>query len=138
MERVIGDEQAKGVPKMIRLTDSLEPFLTPPEIAKLLRVSPEKVLCWIRKAELKAINISEGFRPRYRIRREDLDLFLRSREVQPPPPRTRQAHRMRRSPTPPEGGPIDPILGKELLKKGQAERVGNKYYRVWNGTILFY
>ena len=66
------------------MTDSLEPYLTPPEIAKLLRVSLEKVVGWIRKAELKAINISEGYRPRYRIRREDLDLFLRSREVQPP------------------------------------------------------
>jgi hypothetical protein len=30
--------------------------LTPPEIAKFLRVSPEKVLGWIRRAELAAIS----------------------------------------------------------------------------------
>jgi len=59
------------------MTDSLDPFLTPPEIAKLLRVSSEKVLGWIRKAELKAVNASEGFLPRYRIRREDLDYSSR-------------------------------------------------------------
>lgn len=116
------------------MTDSLETYLTPPEIAKLLRVSSEMVLGWIRKAELKVVNVSEGFRPRYRIRREDLDLFLRSREVQPPAPR---ALRVGRKPLTPEGGPIDPVLGKQLAKKGQAEKVGNKYYRVWNGITLF-
>ena len=117
------------------MTDSLEPYLTPPEIAELLRVSSEKVLGWIRKAELKAVNVSEGFRPRYRIRREDLDLFLRSREVQPPAPR---APRERQKPLTPEGSPIDPELGEKLLKKGQAEKVGDKYYRVWNGMTLFF
>ena len=101
------------------MTDSLEPYLTPPEIAKLLRVSSEKVLNWIRKAELKAVNVSEGFRPRYRIRREDLHLFLRSREVQPPAPR---ASRVRRKPLTPEGGPIDSVLVEKLLKKGQATK----------------
>ena len=117
------------------MTDSLERYLTPPEIAKLLRVSSEKVLNWIRKAELKAVNVSDGFRPRYRIRREDLDLFLRSREIQPPSPR---APRVRQKPVTPEGGPIDPVLGQELLKKGQAEKVGKHYYRIWNGMTLFF
>ena len=37
-------------------TDSLKPYMTPPEIAELLRASPEKLLRWIRKAELKAVN----------------------------------------------------------------------------------
>jgi len=119
------------------MTDSLKPYLMPPEIAKLLRVSSEKVLGWIRKAELKAINVSEGHRPRYRVRREDLDLFLRSREVQPPAPRTRRNHRMDRASKPPEGGPIDPVLGKELAKKGQAREVFGKYYRIWNGVTQF-
>jgi len=119
------------------MTDSLKPYLTPPEIAKLLRVSSEKVLGWIRRAELKAINVSDGGRPRYRVRREDLDLFLRSREVQPPAPRTRRNHRMDRTSKPPEGGPIDPVLGKELAKKGQAREVFGKYYRIWNGVTQF-
>jgi excisionase family DNA binding protein len=116
------------------MTDSIEKYLTPPEIAKLLRVSSEKVLGWIRKAELTAINVGEGSRPRFRIRREDLDSFLRSREVQPPEPR---AARVRRKPMPPEGGPIDPGLGKELAKKGQARKVGKHYYRIWNGITQF-
>lgn len=117
-----------------KTTDSLEAFLTTPEVAKLLRVSSDKVLNWIRKADLKAINISEGNRPRYRIRREDLDLFLKSREVQPPAPR---ATRERRKPLPPVGGAIDPVLGEQLLKKGEAKKVGKHYYRIWNGRTLY-
>jgi excisionase family DNA binding protein len=101
------------------MTDSRKPYLTPPEIAKLLRIFPEKFLGWIRRAELKVINVGDGNRPRYRIRREDLHSFLRSREVQPPVPRPRQNHRMDRSSKPPEGGPIDPVLGKGLANKGQ-------------------
>lgn len=119
------------------MTDSPKPYLTPPEIAKLLRVSSEKVIGWIRKAELTAINVGEGSRPRYRVRREDLDSFLRSREVQPPAPRTRRNHRMDRTSKPPEGGPIDPVLGKELAKKGQAREVFGKYPRIWNGVTQF-
>ena len=119
------------------MTDSLKSYLTPPEIAKLLRVSSDKVLGWIRKAELTAINVGDGNRPRYRIRSEDLDSFLRSREVQPPAPRTRRNHRMDRASKPPEGGPIDPVLGKELAKKGQAREVFGKYYRIWNGVTQF-
>ena len=68
-------------------------FLTPPEIAKLLRVSPEKALGWIRSGELKAVNVGNGFRPRFRVSRENLDAFLKAREVQPPPERTRRQRR---------------------------------------------
>lgn len=107
-------------------------YLTPPEIAKLLRVSPEKVLGWIRRGKLKAVNVGDGFRPRYRVSRENLDVFLKSREVQPPPPR------QKRKPQPPDGGPLDPALGEALLRKKQAVKIGKEYYRVWNGTILFY
>jgi excisionase family DNA binding protein len=120
------------------MTDSLKPYLTPPEIAKLLRVSSEKVLGWIRKAELTAINVGDGNRPRYRVRREDLDSFLGSREVQPPAPRIRRNHRMDRASKPPEGCPIDPVLGKELAMKGQTRDVFGKYYRIWNGATQFF
>jgi excisionase family DNA binding protein len=112
--------------------NALKTYLTPPEIAKLLRVSPEKVLGWIRRGKLKAVNVSDGFRPRYRVSQEDLDAFLKVREVQPPSPRT---HRKRQ---PPEGGPIDPVLGEALHKKGQAVKDGKHYYRVWNGMTLYY
>jgi excisionase family DNA binding protein len=116
------------------MTPSPEPYLTPPEIAKLLRVSPEKVLGWIRRAELRAVNVGNGTRPRYRVSREWLDAFLQVREVQPPAPRQVRRKREQR----PEGGPIDPVLGEQLLKKKQAVRVGKHYYRVWNGMTLYF
>lgn len=110
------------------------PYLTPPEIAKLLRVAPDKVHGWIRRAELRAINVGNGNRPRYRVSQESLDAFLQAREVQPPPPRQER----RRPDQPPEGGPIDPGLGEQLLKSGQAVKFGKHYYRVWNGMTLYY
>ena len=114
--------------------EPVEPYLTPPEIARLLRVSPEKVLGWIRRAELKAVNVSNGFsRPRYRVSRESLEEFLQTREV--PPPRPRPERRRR---TQPEGGPLDPALGEQLLKKKQAVIVGGVYYRVWDDLILYF
>jgi excisionase family DNA binding protein len=109
-----------------------ESFLTPPEIAKRLRVSNGKVLGWIRRAELKAVNVGNGFRPRYRIGPDSLASFLAFREVEPSPPHVRRKRR------PPEGGPLDPALGSELLKKHQAVLVGNQYFRVWNGIPQYY
>jgi excisionase family DNA binding protein len=109
-----------------------KPYLTPAEIAKLLRVSQHKVLGWIHRAELQAVNVSNGTRPWYRVSQDALDSFTKSREVQPPTPRY-----MRRQQTP-ERGPIDPILGEKLLKKGEAVKHGNQYFRVWDGIILFY
>ena len=54
-------------------------LITPPTAAKELGIHPDKVLGWIRRGELVAINLatSVGRRPRYRIRRIDLDDFLR-------------------------------------------------------------
>jgi len=107
-------------------------YMTPREIAKLLRVSPDKALGWIRRGKLKAVNVSDSFRPRFRVSREDLDVFLKAREVQPPPPR------QKRKPQPPEGGRLNPVLGEELLKKKQAVKVGKEYYQVWNGMTLYF
>jgi excisionase family DNA binding protein len=113
------------------MSESLEPFMTPPEIAKLLRVSFETVIGWVRSAELRAVNVGSGLkRARYRISRESLDEFLRLREVQPPAPRQTR----RRATKPPEGGPIDPVLGKKLEKQGLARESGGKYYHIWNGV----
>src|SRR5688572_25907387 len=39
--------------------------LTPPRIAKMIGVTPETVICWIRSGQLKASNIARGRRPRY-------------------------------------------------------------------------
>jgi excisionase family DNA binding protein len=113
-------------------------FLTPPEIAKLLRVSNEKVYGWIRRGDLRAVNVGNKTRPRFRIAREHLDSFLESRTVPPPPPRQRRQKQPPLRPVVrPEGGPIDPKLGEELLKKGQAKKVGNVYFRIWNGMTLY-
>ena len=116
------------------MNDVAVAFLTPPEIAKLLRVSNEKVYGWIRRGDLRAVNLGNKSRPRFRIAREHFDSFLESRTVQPPPPRQRR----QKQPVMPEGGPIDPERGEELLKKGQARKVGNVYYRIWNGMPLYF
>jgi hypothetical protein len=71
--------------------------LTPPEVARLLRCSPEKVIGWIRAGELKAINAAArlGGRPRYLVDRAELGDFERRRTVAPAQPRT---HRRKRDP----------------------------------------
>lgn len=113
------------------MPEPIEPFLTPSEVAKILKVSPETVIGWIRKAELRAVNVGSGTRrSRFRVSKESLDEFLRLREVQPPAPR--QSRRRRTEPV--EGGPIDPVEGKKLAKKGLAKEFGGKYYRIVNGV----
>ena len=119
----------KGLDKM----DQRERYLTPTLIATRLRVSPEKVLGWIRKGELRAVNVSDSHRPRYRVSPDDLEAFLEQREVQPRAPVERRRRRNRA----PEGGPLDPELGMKLAKQGKACLCGKHYYRVWNDIILF-
>lgn len=80
-----------------------------------------------------AVNVSNEMRPLYRIHPDDLEAFLLQRAVSPPAPRGRP----RRRRTPP-GGPLDPALGAELAKKGQAVFDRGNYYRVWNGVTLYY
>lgn len=75
------------------MTDTRPAYLTPPEIAKSLRVSESKVASWIRSGRLRAFNVSESARPKYRIRGDDLDEFLAGRAVTPP---TRPVRRERR------------------------------------------
>jgi len=58
-------------------------FVTPPECARLLRIRESKVLNWIRSGRLRACNLSDGRRPRYRVRRADLDAFLQNQAVVP-------------------------------------------------------
>jgi excisionase family DNA binding protein len=113
-------------------TENKRPFLTSREVARLLRVSADKVLGWIHRGDLRAVNVSNRVRPQYRVSAADLDAFLKEREVQPPPKRSQRKSQE------PEGGPLDPALGEALLKKRQAVKVGKEYYRIWNGMILFY
>jgi excisionase family DNA binding protein len=66
-------------------------FLTPPEAGKIVRVSEEKIVVWIRAGKLPAANVSEGRVPRFRIHKDDLAAFLRSREAVPEQDGTRPA-----------------------------------------------
>jgi transposase len=56
---------------------------TPPEVARRHRVSPVKVIGWLRSGELKGIDVSSapGGRPRFRITADDLAEFERRRAV---------------------------------------------------------
>lgn len=58
-------------------------MLTPPAIARLLGISQDKVLGWIRSGELRAVDVADraSRAPRYRIAREWLDELLRDRAV---------------------------------------------------------
>jgi excisionase family DNA binding protein len=70
--------------------------LTPPEVARKLRVSPDKVRAWIERGELAAFNVADrvGGRPRWRIEPEALAEFERRRTAIPrtrSPKKNRQA-----------------------------------------------
>ena len=60
---------------------------TPSELARQLRVSPDRIRAWIATGELGAINTSTMScgRPRFVILPEHLQAFLRSRAVTAPP-----------------------------------------------------
>ena len=67
----------------------MDKALIPPQVAKLLKVSPETVLNWIRSGQLKAYNVANlnSRRPRYRIDPGAVEQFKRLRQVIPPPPK---------------------------------------------------
>ena len=81
LERII-----HGVVDALKV-DCPRPFYTPPQVAKRFRVHAAKVLGWINRGELRAVNIAdrEGGRARWRIASESLDDFLRRRESSPRP-----------------------------------------------------
>lgn len=53
----------------MRDTEALPRFLTPEEVADLLRVSRRTVYNWLRSGQLPAIRIGKV----WRVRREDID-----------------------------------------------------------------
>jgi hypothetical protein len=58
----------------------LHAYLTPPEIGRRLRVTPERVIGWIKSGQLRACNVGDGaIRPRWRIAAADLETFLAAR-----------------------------------------------------------
>ena len=72
-----------------------ETYLTPPQLARLWGVKPEKIIRWIRSGELKAFDFSADpgtGRPRYRIRQSDAESFERLRQAGPPLPTPEPSH----------------------------------------------
>ena len=61
------------------------PMLTPPQVARRLGVKAQRVRAWIRSGELKAANLSDATRPRYRVDPIDLQIFLQRRSAGPAP-----------------------------------------------------
>ncbi|MGA2067818.1 MAG: helix-turn-helix domain-containing protein [Thermoguttaceae bacterium] len=58
--------------------------LTPPELARQLRVDVHTVLGWIGNGELRAVNVgTRGKRPRWRIDPADVVVFEQRRAAQP-------------------------------------------------------
>jgi len=82
--------------------------LSVPEVAKLLRVRPDKVLSWIRSGRLRGYNVAEKEqgRPKYRVNREDLDNFAKRRGVIQPAPTGRPTGTRRRIPKVPDELPV--------------------------------
>jgi len=66
--------------------------VTPPALAREYGVDVQKILAWIKRGELRAVNLATdpNGRPRYAIDRADILTFELSRQVQPPPPRVRR------------------------------------------------
>ena len=51
-----------------------EDLLTPGEVAKMLRVSPDTITRWIRLGQLRAAKLPSGT---YRVARKDVEKLLR-------------------------------------------------------------
>jgi excisionase family DNA binding protein len=60
---------------------------TPRELARLLRVSPDRVRAWIARGEMRAVNTapSRCGRPRYIVLPHHLAEWERTRQAAPPP-----------------------------------------------------
>ncbi len=64
------------------MPDGQAPFLTTPQVAKLLRVRRSKVVEWITSGRLPALRV-EGKRPSYRIAQADVDALTDQTAVTP-------------------------------------------------------
>jgi excisionase family DNA binding protein len=68
------------------MPDDLPRGHTPREVAKILRVSPDRVRTMIQAGELGAVNLARHRcgRPRYVVLPCHLEEFVRARRVEPP------------------------------------------------------
>jgi excisionase family DNA binding protein len=67
------------------------------DVAKRYRVSPDKVRAWIRKGELKAVNVAASLlgKPQLRVTAEALTEFERRRSAAVPTPEAPKRRRRR-------------------------------------------
>ena len=68
------------------MTASFTHYLTPPQYAKRLGVDPAKVVAWIKRGELRAVNVATNAsgRPRYRIPVDSICEFEQRRSARQP------------------------------------------------------
>lgn len=81
-------------------------YLSPPTIAKILGIHPVKVIEFIARGELRAINTSLANRPRWRISPEDFDSFCENRASRV------KSESVKTEPTPRRKKPIDEGIPK--------------------------
>lgn len=77
---------------------NLRQKIRPPALAKMWGVGVDKILGFIRRGELRAIDVSDNRgvgRPRYLIDLADIAAFEQSRAVVPPPPPVQRRRRRR-------------------------------------------
>jgi len=77
---------------------ALRTKIRPPALAKMWGVGVDKILGFIRRGELRAIDVSENRgtgRPRFLIDLADIAAFEQSRAVVPPAPRATRRRRRR-------------------------------------------
>ncbi len=72
-------------PSSHRQSDGTEPLLTTGEAAARLHVTPDHVVDLIHANRLRAVNVSFGKRPTWRIDPADLEAFIVGRTVTPRP-----------------------------------------------------
>jgi excisionase family DNA binding protein len=63
------------------LTGSVTKFLTPEEVAEILRINVITVYGYIQRDNLNAVRLGR----KYRISREDLDTFIKSKRINTTP-----------------------------------------------------
>jgi hypothetical protein len=71
--------------KIVSAHENIPRWLTPPQLAQMLGIDPIKVIGWIKRGELAAVNVAKnnGWRPRWRISPEALEAFLKPRTARP-------------------------------------------------------
>lgn len=74
-------------------TNLSQQWFTPPRVARFLGVHVDKVRGWIATGELKATNLGNKTRPRWRLSSDAIESFLAARSNQTPPKATRRRRR---------------------------------------------